>query len=307
VLAIGNLLPERRSESAYVENPWASPFAAGLSGGDPVLVLGTGLTMVDVVSRLWASGFPGPVIALSRRGLLPHTHGATVPWPTPDFTPAERRSLSALVRRVRREVEAAGREGIGWQSVVDSLRPQTSHLWQGLSETEQRRFLRHLRPWWDTHRHRIAPPIGEQILGLIERGYLKLVPGRVLSMDTDCTPARVVYRPRGAEIPVALEAQRVINATGAAPASAVGDPLLKRLTERRLVRLDRHRIGIEATGNLQVIGGGGEVMPRLWALGPIVRGMFWECTAVPDIRNQAVQLANHVAATLDTAEPELVG
>jgi uncharacterized NAD(P)/FAD-binding protein YdhS len=205
---------------------------------------------------------------------------------------------------VRREITAARREGVGWQSVIDSLRPQTATLWQNLPEPEQRRFLRHLRPWWDTHRHRMAPPIGQQILGLIDQGYLKLVPGRVVTMDTDCNPARLVYRPRRAEMPVALEAQRIINATGSAPASAIGDRLLRRLREQGLVRLDRHRLGIEATGALEVVGAEGRVTPGLWALGPILRGMFWECTAVPDIRGQAVRLADQIAATL-AAEPAL--
>ena len=123
VLAVGNLLPDRRAESAYVENPWAAPFADKLNASQPVLVLGTGLTMVDVVSRLWASGFPGPVIALSRRGLLSHTHHATTPRPTPDFSAEERRSLSALVRRVRQEVRAASEQG------VDSAKLRGDYHW----------------------------------------------------------------------------------------------------------------------------------------------------------------------------------
>lgn len=304
VLAIGNLMPDEGAGSAYVENPWAAPFASNLIDGLPVVVLGTGLTMVDVVSRLWASGFTGPVIAISRRGLLPHVHALTAAWTAPVFSDAERRSLALLLRRVRREVALARREGVGWQSVIDSLRPQTAGLWQGLPEAEQRRFLRHLRPWWDTHRHRMAPPIGQQILGLIDQGYLQIRPGRILALETDTLPASVTYRPRGGGEPVTITAQRVINATGAAPATAIGNPLLRRLREQGLVRLDRHRIGLEATATLDIIDQNGAVTPGLWALGPIVRGVFWECTAVPDIRAQAIRLADHIAASLRASDEQ---
>jgi uncharacterized NAD(P)/FAD-binding protein YdhS len=301
VLAIGNLLPERGRNNAYVANPWVSPFTEGLRPGEPVVIIGTGLTMVDVVTQLWASGFAGPVVAISRRGLLPHTHALTHAWPAPDISETERRSLARLLGRVRAEIARARQEGVGWQSVIDGLRPLTSRLWQGLPESEQRRFLRHLRPWWDTHRHRMAPPIGGHILALIERGYLRLEAGRVVTMDTECLPAQVTYRPRGGHQPIGIEAQRVINATGSSPAQAVGDPLLRRLTERGLVRLDRHRLGLEAGADLALVNAAGAVTPGLWALGPILRGMFWECTAVPDIRHQAIHVANVIAARLGTA------
>jgi uncharacterized NAD(P)/FAD-binding protein YdhS len=298
VVAIGNLLPERCATSPYVENPWVTPFAEGLVPGEPVVVIGSGLTMVDVVSRLWASGFAGPVIAISRRGLLPHTHGLTLSWPPPDFTTRERRSLARLLHRVRAEIAAAQREGVGWQSVIDSLRPLTAGLWQGLPKSEQRRFLRHLRPWWDTHRHRMAPPIGQQILGLIDQDYLRLQAGRIVSMDVGAQAVDVTYRPRGQQDAVTLRAQRVINATGSSPAQAVGDPLLRKLVDRGLVQLDGHRLGIEATSRLELVGASGKVTPQLWGLGPILRGMFWECTAVPDIRRQAAQLADEIAASV---------
>ena len=302
VLAIGNLLPERGQDSAYVDNPWVSPFTEGLRPHEPVVIIGSGLTMVDVVTQLRASGFSGPVIAISRRGLLPHTHALTQARPAPELTQEERRSLARLLHRVRAEISQAQQDGIGWQSVIDSLRPLTMQLWQGLQDGEQRRFLRHLRPWWDTHRHRMAPPVGQQIRGLIEEGYLRLEAGRIVTLDTDCVPARVTYRPRGGREPVGIEAQRVINATGSSPAHAVGDPLLRKLTGSGLVRLDGHRLGLESTAGLELIGASGVVTPGLWALGPILRGMFWECTAVPDIRRQAVQVANEIAARLSLTE-----
>jgi uncharacterized NAD(P)/FAD-binding protein YdhS len=298
ILAVGNLLPNQGGDGPYFANPWASSLTAGLEPGEPVVIVGSGLTMVDITMQLWSSGFPGPVIAISRRGLLPHTHALSAPWPVPDLDQGEKRSLARLLRRIRQEVAAARRQGIGWQNVVDSLRPITAATWQNLPPAEQERFLRHARPWWDVHRHRTAPPIAQQIHGLIEQGYLSIRAGRITAIETGARRATVSYRPRGGSEIVSIAAQRVVNATGALPASDVKAPLLQRLRERGLFRLDRHRLGIDVTDRLEVIGAAGEVTPRLWALGPVVRGMFWECTAVPDIRRQAVELADRIVEEL---------
>jgi uncharacterized NAD(P)/FAD-binding protein YdhS len=163
VLATGNLSPAEAGDRTWVSDPWAFDFTADLEPGLPVVVLGTGLTMVDVATQLRASGFAGPVIAVSRRGLLPRPHVATAPGPAPALTGRERASVRALLRRIRGEVAEAAENGVVWQSVIDSLRPLTARLWQDLPAPEQARFLRHLRPWWDVHRHRTAPPVAQEI------------------------------------------------------------------------------------------------------------------------------------------------
>ncbi len=299
VLAAGNLLSGGNSEGPYVADPWSYDFARRLELDRPVVILGTGLTMVDIATQLRESGFAGPVIAISRRSLLPRSHVATTPWTTPTLSERERSSLRVLVRRVRREVADAARQGVAWQSVIDSLRPLTVRLWQDLPVREQARFLRHLRPWWDVHRHRTAPPVAQAIEGFVAEGWLRIQAGRVLSVDTGQRSAIVRFRPRGETRTVAIEAQRVVDATGIAGSTQCGDLFLRRLVERGLVRPDRHRLGLDVTEDLRAIGAAGAVSPGLWALGPMVRGMFWECTAVPDIRRQASELAASIAR--DTA------
>jgi uncharacterized NAD(P)/FAD-binding protein YdhS len=298
VLAVGNLLPNETEPGRYVENPWAVSFADGLVPDEPVVVIGTGLTMVDIVTQLWASGFGGPVVAVSRRGLLPHTHVLTAPWPTPNFIAAELRSPVSLLRRIRQEISVARKEGVTWQSVIDGLRPITSQIWRGLPAAGQRAFLRHLRPWWDVHRHRMAPPIGQQILGLIDQGYLQLRSGRILSVEAGSEHATVSYKARHCDETISLRAQKVINATGSVPASRVNDTLVSRLLARDLIRLDRNRLGVDVTERFAALRADGETTPTLWALGPIVRGVLWECTAVPDIRRHAIDLAEQVKTEL---------
>jgi uncharacterized NAD(P)/FAD-binding protein YdhS len=303
VLAAGHLLRGESGSGAYMTNPWSAAVTHDLDPNRPVVILGTGLSMVDLTMQLWASGFPGPVIALSRRGLLPHSHVLAASWPRPHLSSAEARSLAHLLRRLRHEVARAQAQGVPWQSVVDSLRPLTMQLWQSLPPAAQRRFLRHARPWWDVHRHRMAPPIAQQITGLVRQGYLQARAGSITGIEADGQRVWIRYRPPGAGESVSLEAQRVIDARGATPIGEAQDPLVTRMIERGLVRVDRHQLGLDVTPALQAVHRSGAVTPGLWALGPLVRGVFWECTAVPDIRVQAVQLAGSVEEAL--RDPDL--
>jgi uncharacterized NAD(P)/FAD-binding protein YdhS len=306
VLAIGNLVPNQGNRGSYIANPWNVPLAEDLAPDQPVVIIGTGLTMIDLALHLRSTGFRGPVIAISRRGLNSQAHVPTTSWPTPEFTDLERSSTLTLARRVRREIAQAAQHGIVWQSVIDSLRPVTSALWQGMPATEQARFLRHLKPWWDVHRHRAAPPIAQAVSSLMKSGWLQVRGGRIIAVETgDEGQVLVRYRSRGRPETVEIRAQRVIDATGTLGIDAAQDPLLMRMRERGLVRPDRHGLGLDVTDDLRLIAKDGRVSPRLWALGPIVRGVLLECTAVPDIRRQAAELAEHIAATpFMTSQPE---
>src|SRR4051794_28419912 len=135
------------------------------------------------------------------------------------------------------------------------------------------------------------------------QGYLQIRAGHVAGIKASGRLARVSYRPRGGSDTVSLDAQRVIEARGATAVGEAQDPLIGRLLERGLVRLDRHRLGLDVTPDLQAIGASGPVTPGLWALGPLVRGVFWECTAVPDIRLQAAQLAERLGEAF--SDPDL--
>lgn len=297
VLAAGNLRSEQASDGVTFYDPWAEEATDWLRPAQPVLVVGTGLTMVDLVLGMHARGFQGPIIALSRRGLVPHRHEhAAASWPTPVLREADRSSLPRLLSRVRAEVREAARRDIGWRPVLDSLRPITAELWRGLPPTERSRFLRHLRPYWDVHRHRAAPPAADSLAALIARGTLKILRGRIRKIDRVQTGARVEVQDRAAGIRV-IDCQRVIYATGVGSVPS-GDGLIAHLLADGIARPDAHEMGLDVTERLQVIGGNGAPAPHLWALGPIVRGVFWECTAVPDIRVQASLIAAEVGRQL---------
>lgn len=296
VLAMGNLGSTGDPLSRHQADPWSPESFGRLHPHRPVLIVGTGLTMVDAVAALRAQGFPGPIIALSRRGLLPNAHAPTRAWPTPDLAPELFASLPRLVSRIRAEIGRAREAGVDWRGVLDALRPLIGEIWQGLAPAERSRFLRHLRPFWDVHRHRTAPPVAEAIVAEIARGTLTVRAGRILAVDDEAAHAVVTIRPRGSTQAVRLDVQCIFDATGIGRVTETGDALIVRLIERGLVQPGPFGLGLDADGGSRLLGPA--AVDRLWAVGPLLRGVSWECTAVPDIRNQAADLASAIASRL---------
>ena len=187
---------------------------------------------------------------------------------------------------------------VGWRAAVDSLRPHSHAIWQSLDEVQQRRFLRHVRPWWDVHRHRIAPEVAGRIRRLVQLGQLEIVAGRVTDMWTDGQQLDVAIRRRGMKQATDHRFALVVNCTGPLGSiSASEDPLIRSLFERGLARPDLLDLGLEVDGGSRVAGS-----ERAWAIGPLTKGRYWEITAVPDIRGQVAQLAFDIAEELKNAE-----
>jgi uncharacterized NAD(P)/FAD-binding protein YdhS len=295
VLAVGNLPAKEGDDPRICTYAWSDKARAPLASDLPVLIVGTGLTMVDIAVRLRRNAFKGGIIALSRGGLLPQRHAALKPWPTADISRAEETSLLALTIRVRREIRAAAAQGVDWRAVIDSMRPVTARLWQAMPLAERRRFLRHVRRYWDVHRHRMAPPHADLIDAMLADGSLTVTAGRIRRMEPGADAVRVTYAPRHGGGECRVEVQRVIMAAGLENMSGTRDPLLQRLLHRGLVRMDGQGMGIDVTDDLAVLQADGRPATNIWALGPIVRGVFWECIAVPDIRVQAGQVAASIA------------
>lgn len=297
VLAVGNLPPHdppgldpsRLSATRYKGDPWDSSVPEGLSDSDTVLVIGTGLTMVDVALLLEARGFGGKIVAVSRRGLLPRPHGPGQDWQKIAERP--RTKASALVRTVRQRAEQ-----VGWRNAVDELRPFTQPMWANASAAERARFLRHLRPWWDVHRHRLAPEVHARLQALIDRGQLDVLAAKTLAFEEGPDGIAVTLRPRGQDAPRTILAQRIVNCTGPlGDLNRTREPLLQRLAERGLIRPDAAHIGIDVDNQGQTIAADGRANGNLYALGPMTRGAFWEIVAVPDIRTQTWAVARRLS------------
>lgn len=297
VLAVGNLPPHDPpgadpallGNELYQADPWQQGPEAGLNGNDPVLVLGTGLTAIDIILRLADSGFSGPIVALSRRGMRPHGHVQGQPKPAQQLSkPAQ--SLSAMVRWVR--LSSADTD---WRQVVDSLRPITQLMWSSADIPTRARFLRHLRPYWDIHRHRLAPSVAARIADLGASGQLQFVAGKIAGLRQKDHLALVNWRPRGSCEVATLEAQRIYNCTGPqGDLLRTSDPLLRRLLAAGLIRPDALRLGFDVDRIGRVIGRSGTPSEIMRAVGPITRGDLWEVVAVPDIRHQVAAMARQL-------------
>jgi len=298
-LALGNLPPtappgldlERLPKGVHVADPWSHSLTDGLQGGDTVLVIGTGLTMIDIALLLDAERFDGRIIALSRRGLIPLTHADALPGTIRAERPSP--GCLALLADIRSRSKA-----VDWRSAVDELRPFTQSIWRAMPVAERRRFLRHLRPWWDVHRHRIAPHVAERIAIMRREGRLEVIAGRPIGVaPLGDRSARVQLRRRGEDRIETVDVARIVNGTGPqGDLTRTREPLLINLVRRRLIRPDPLHIGIDVDQNSRAIAGDGSASDRLLVLGPMTRGNFWEIVAVPDIRQQVWSVARYLSA-----------
>jgi uncharacterized NAD(P)/FAD-binding protein YdhS len=294
-LAIGNQEPEplRAFEAAgdrFITNPWGAEARAAVEelvrSGEDALLVGTGLTMVDLVLSLDAAGHQGGILALSRRGQIPRSHADFEPSPV-QADEAPRGSVRAIWRWLRRRSAT-----VGWRAAVDSLRPHSHPLWQSLGPDEQQRFLRHARPWWDVHRHRIAPEVAATIARLIGEGRLQIMAGRVIVAAVGEEGLEVELRRRGESMSERRTFAYAFNCTGPLHnIERTRDPLLRSLLATGWARPDDLGMGLEVDEKSRA----GE---RLWALGPLTKGRYWEIIAVPDIREQAAAVADDIAREL---------
>ncbi|MBV8522066.1 MAG: FAD/NAD(P)-binding protein [Acetobacteraceae bacterium] len=307
VLAIGNFPPGDQDLPGYVNNPWAEDALDGLHPGLPVVIIGTGLTAVDVMLMLQERGFDGPIQAFSRHGLLPQAHAPSSPWSGFWLDADDRRSLVSLTRAVRREVRRAAAVGVGWRCVVDALRPEVQSIWTELSMDDRRRFVHHLRPYWESHRHRMAPPIAEAVAAMRKTGQLQIVSGRINSIEPERNGLHVHWRSRGGAVGEIL-AQRVVDCRGpGTDYTRLRSSLTQQMLVDGLARPDACRLGLEATTAGALVGGDGLPSSVIFGVGPVTRGTFWEITSVPDIREQAEAVAVSALAAARDSRPFRVG
>jgi uncharacterized NAD(P)/FAD-binding protein YdhS len=302
ILATGH--DARKAPMACYADPWTPPSSAGIERDAPVLILGTGLTMVDYVLSLLREGHDGPIIALSRRGLLPKAHRSVAALRINEAEVPFGASASQLLRWFRRRVSAHLAQGGDWRSVIDGIRPYTQRLWRELPIRSRRRFLEHARAWWDIHRHRMAPEVEYRITNAIADERLSVTAGKIVDIAPNSTGATVRYRRRGQTKIEALEVGAIVDCTGIVKdPAATANPAVRSLFDQGLARVDPLRIGIEISTDCAVVDSDGSPSRRLFAIGPLTRAAFWEIIAIPDIRNQCVELAERLvrnAATVPT-------
>jgi uncharacterized NAD(P)/FAD-binding protein YdhS len=290
VLAVGALPPQALSgvgprlaiHPSYLNWPWQDGAIDAIAPDARLLIVGTGLTMADVVTTLQRRGHRGPIVALSRHGLLPRAHGEYPP------TQIALRTLAPVVD--------------DWRSLIDALRPHLQTFWRGVPLPQRASFLRHLRSYWEAVRHRIAPQLAGELQALRDSGQLQVRAGRLLRARRGDDAVEVLIRERGG---TALHSERyevLIRATGLdTDVERTTHPLVAHLRESGLVAADPLGLGLKVSDRFEVLDAKGGAVRGLYAIGPLLRAQLWEITAVPELRTAARTLTGQLLAATAAA------
>lgn len=297
VLATGNPAPRTTPGRSrrVIHDPWGPGALDKIGARDAVVIVGSGLTMIDMALWLDANGRKGRIKVLSRHGLTPRAHGEHHDTPRPPTQALLLGPPSARLAEARR-MSADG----DWRGVMEGLRPVTARLWREADPTTRGRWLRHLRPWWDVHRHRVPAEVAGAMDRMEATGRLSVAAGRVERIAADAAGVMVRWRPRDGSPQPPITGDWLIDCTGPGHDPAT-DPLTAPLIASGRARLDPLGLGLDLADDARAIGADGTPDDRLFVLGPPARAAFWETTAVPDIRKRIEGLTTLLTAVIGPA------
>jgi uncharacterized NAD(P)/FAD-binding protein YdhS len=295
VLAVGH--EEQPSvEKAITIRP-GSPDDTPIGPNGQVLILGTGLSMVDAFLSLTAKGHRGKIIALSRRGLVPSIHQAGKPIRLDAADVPLGTELSYFVSWFRQLVRDTEKNGGDWRDVVDGIRPFNQRIWQSWPHSAKRRFIEHTRAWWDIHRHRMPPELHERVIRAVAERELELVAGKLVEAKPAGDGVQATIRRRHGPETETISVARIYDCTGITTDLAAGsNRIVRSLIDHGLARPDPLRIGLDVTPQCALVDSDGQPSERLFAIGPLTRGAFFEIEAIPDIRVQCAGLAKQLTS-----------
>lgn len=283
--------------NAAALDPWDVAAMRQLDPQSTVLIIGSGLTMVDAVVSLEQAGHRGPIDVFSRHGLLPHVRRQPPAWV--DFLAQDPgiRTPRQLLHELRRHCRDAIAQGIDWQAPLDTVRANIGRLWSQATDVQRRQFVRHVRPWWESHHHRSPPLSAALVERLHNEGRLRIQAASFKGLEPSTqSGVSIRIRPRGESETRVVHGAALINSSGIEyDWRRVARPLPQQLLARGLVRPGPLALGITAAVDGAVLNAEGQVASRLFAMGPPLRGMWWESTAVTDVALQAKALAARLA------------
>jgi uncharacterized NAD(P)/FAD-binding protein YdhS len=304
VLAFGNFPPGHLpipngafyKSSRYVASPWSAKGLSNLPAEAPVLLIGSSLTMVDLVGSLQAQGHKGKIYVVSRHGLLPQPFDTeTRPYPKLSIPLNGPLSALGIFKLVRSEIKVAEANGYTWRSVLDAMRDDIPAIWQAFSYEEKKRFLRHIRPYWETHRHRMPAASAGLLQTLQAQGQLDIIAASIVDMQDTGAAATVSIRKRKQAALEQITVDRVINCTGPqSDYTQVHIPVVKQLVADGLIQPDRLRLGLQTSTEGTLMNKLNKPVEGLFTLGPPCKAGLYESTALREIRLQASALAHEL-------------
>lgn len=296
VLATGHLLQGATQPDlddpfgtfSEVSDPWHAPLPA--DPGARVLIVGTGLTMVDRVMRLLDAGHRGEIVILSRRGLLPRVNGPSRPIELDRADLPLGAGAGYALGWLRAQVRWHESRGGDWRDIVDGARGHLALWWQSVPPETRSRFLRHARRFWEIHRHRIPAPVAARLDAARGTGQVRLITGRMLSAEPKGNGLRATLRRRNRTVET-LDVAQISDGRGLLrDPERHTTPLMRDLLNSGLGRIDALRIGLEVTPDGRVVPRPGTPPSPIFAIGPAARSASWEALAIVDIRAQAAAL-----------------
>jgi uncharacterized NAD(P)/FAD-binding protein YdhS/predicted metal-dependent enzyme (double-stranded beta helix superfamily) len=296
----------------FVGDPWAALVLSQIGPDEPVFLIGSGLTAIDVMLTLSRPDRRAPIFALSRRGLLPmsHARGQAKSVDVSELVdswmdPAAPLTVGKLVSSLRRQM-ATREPGLEWQNVFDALRPVLPQLWSRLDLAERLRFLRHARPFWEVHRHRMAPAVAERIESLRGANLLQVTAGTLISAAADPEGVDVTFACRGALTSKTARVSWVVNCTGPGVHTPhATHPFLRPLLETGALSSDELSLGLLTDACGRAVKPRGGTHSDLLVAGTLRKATLWESTAVPELRQQAQIIARTALSTLLNDAPLL--
>nr|WP_081593603.1 FAD/NAD(P)-binding protein [Rhizobium mesoamericanum] len=263
---------------------------------DRLLIVGNGLTAADIVASLARTGHRGPITSISRRGLRSRGHAPYPQDPFGEFEAAPAESATALVRTIRQTIARANAAGLTWHCVIDQVRSHGHSIWRNLPIAERCRIVRHIRPFWDVHRFRIAPQVEDVLDRAIAESRMEVLAASVGQVERENDLIHVELRRRHAP-PIRRHYDAVVVSTGPAHGGVLdSQSWLGSLRDHSYLRLDPTGLGIACTEFSEAIGADGRPDPTLLISGPLARGTFGELMGLPQITEHAVFVATELAA-----------
>jgi uncharacterized NAD(P)/FAD-binding protein YdhS len=283
----------------YIADPTAPNALAPIRSDDRILVVGNGLTSADVIASLKRRAHRGHITALSRRGLRSRGHATFAQEPFGDFLDHPATSASDILHRVRAAIRSAQAEGLTWHAVLDQLRAQGGDIWKHMPLEARRRIVRHLRPYWDVHRFRIAPQVEDVLDAEAAAGRLDILAAGIVDVGTSGDLIDVTIKRRGQDKVEVHQFDAVAVTTGPAHGNVLNSQQwLRQLGDHGFLHADPTGLGLSCNEQSNAIDAGGKPETSLFIAGPLARGHFGELMGFPQVAEHAVLVADAIAANL---------
>ncbi|MDF7659087.1 FAD/NAD(P)-binding protein [Erwiniaceae bacterium L1_54_6] len=301
--ALPRALQPFAAHPALIANPWQQGVLDNIAGNASVAIIGTGLSMADVVASLATRQHYGPLLAFSRRGQLSRAN-LSGEWPEWSLAPQRQASVRQWLHHIRAEVARAAEQQLPWQRVLDEVRVQGQSIWQSLPLVEQQRFVRHLRSWWDVHRYRIAPQVAAVITERQQAGNLRVLAARLVSIDASAQQLTIQLHTRHGETENHQLDHLIVTTGPAHEALTASQPLLLSLSQKGMIRADALGFGIDVDRQSHTLTQSGQPNARLFVAGPAARARFGELMGLPQVADHAADVARQILASLQLAHAE---